>query len=553
MVTKYECSNCGEVFAAQTPQRCPACLRQHGIRPARHLGKSPRQRRSRLGRRRLLVLVTAAVLIASLAAAALLLRRAQTTLPKPGQLAILGSPSLRRTLIQRGIPAERVVEPFAADHAVLSLLPKAQGASVEELAKALSAKLSGVKLRALDIGAVTAVDAKLRRSLGVRTAAQLASQLAAGNLTTATSYELSVLALSLCRAAGLNAVLAEAHTLSDAPVVSADVRGYLGRYVVVVYQPGKLGGAKLATLDPARALKLPAWQGSGADNSMTSKAKVVVPLDDASAAAHLLSLRALWLARVGAQLRSPTKKAPKAIAAPLAEAYELSRLALLAAAPSPTLHLARAVVLTAAGGVGDALAEAKSALALRDDAPRQTRLAEYYLAAGNPERARSHLSQALKHDPKAFPALVVLAKLHWLAGERDKGDRLLAQAVRVAPEAPEVISVLAGQKMAAGDADAAIALLRELIERTPSPEALVQLYLALRSKGDGAAAARRKQQLLEMVDEDSPAVRALAAIDEQLASAGSAGQPADNPAPDAPPSLPKMPPIKLPDVRLGQP
>ena len=298
--------------------------------------------------------------------------------------------------------------------------------------------------------------------------------------------------------------------------------------MAVVYAEGGLGSKVLVTLDPLRAMKLPRWAGEGGDPSMAVPAGAAAePLDDASAAARLLSLRAL---------RSPRDRSR--------EAYALSSLAIKASAPSATLHVARALVLAAAGGRKDALAEARKALSLRKDPPRHTTVAMLGLSQGKPGEALLNLKEALRQDARFWPALQLMA----MVTKPEEADKHMKAALEVAPEEPSVQLTHAARLMAARKAQEAITVLRKVVAARPDREALLMLYQALVVTGQQGEASTVRARLLAMVKgkERKALLRLLGAMTPPQEA------PAAPVAPDEPPAAPRLPKLELPDVTLGK-
>ncbi len=524
-MTKYLCTSCETSFEHDAGKlRCPQCLRQHGLVEEGTTGAS--QKKKKPGRkRRVLVLGLLGLSVVGLAAGGgLLYYRSHTDLPDPGQLAVLDAVMLRKTLIKRGVPPERVADPFAADEAVRALAASVKERDPKKRAAALARQIAKkmVGLRA---------DLRGEGHGKVLTPGQLLAAVKANKRPRVLSFELAALVASVLRAAGLWAVLAQVHQV-QAPMPTADPGGGAGRYVVVVFRPGQLGRQALLALDPLRALTLPAWAGEGKDPAMEAPTSATMELlDDASAAARLLSLRALRKRR----------DEPR-------EAYVLSGLAIKASSPSPTLHVARALVLAAAGGPSDALAEARKALSLRKDPPRYTTLAMLSLAQGKPEGALLNLTEALKQDDKYWPAHQLMAMV---VAKPEDADRHMAAALAVAPREPSVMLTKAARLMAARKVEQAIEILRQVLAVWPNQEARLMLYQALVVTGKKEEAGKVKAALLAAAKGKERA--ALERLLNSMTPGPAPGptSPGSDPA-GQPPSAPRIPELKLPDVTLGK-
>jgi Tfp pilus assembly protein PilF len=363
----------------------------------------------------------------------------------------------------------------------------------------------------------------------VRGAAELLESLERKQAGAVRSLEAAVLAAALLREAGLPAVVGAVKRL-EAPVRTPSVTPGIGRYLAIVYAPGKLGRDPLLLLDPMRALRLPAWAGEGNDAEMAARVDGFTPLDDGSAAAHLLALRAYVVRERDPRL-----------------AYQLSALALRAAAPAPELHLLRATVLAAAGGTDDALAEARRALALADGPAGRLALAWVLAETGRLSEALPPLRQAIAQEADYWPARALAAGLEG-AIDPKRSEPHLEVARRVAPEEPMVLTAQAASLLGKGEAAAARDLLRRATRRHGGLGSLLLLYRALLQTGDADQAAETRRRLLQRARDDARA--ALERALEAMAQAARGEAPASAPA--APPSTPPRGRFRLPDVRLGR-
>jgi|GEM_PF-3835516 tetratricopeptide (TPR) repeat protein len=533
----YHCNNCQKSFEHSSGKpRCPDCLRQHGLEAATpsNKQKEKRKRRPTVGARRRLPWALGLSCVVLLTLLALVFVRSRTDLPKPGQLAILDEVVLRQTLIQRGIPSDRLVNPFKPGDAVTALanakLKEGDSkAKIKQLASAVAAQIKHLK-----------VDLSGNFEHPVRGAEKLAAALKSGEAKRVFDLELAFLFSTILRQHGFAALIAEAHSL-EAPVRSAAANGAVGRYLVVVYPKGKLGKTPLITLDPARATALPDWAGGGEDPDMESKADDATSLDDASAVAHLMSLRAL-------QWRRTEKRLP--------EAYEQVELAVRAASPSATLLMAQALVLATSGGMNDAVSKAQAALALRDDAPRNAGLGEILLGAGKAAEGLSRLENALKKDPAYWPALRSLTSLRWFAREREAGNKLLDQALKIAPNEFEILKAQGLRRLMENNCEAAVRILRRVLAEYAAAQVRLQLYVCLKRLGKDDEAQTERVELLKRAAEDGTTEeikQALAAIEKGAATSPQPTPDTSSP-PLAPPPRRKMPQrLKLPDVNLGSP
>lgn len=529
-MTRYRCASCDETFELPDGERprCPGCLRQHGLEELTPAGAAPR--RPPALRRHLVKLLVGLFALGLCAAVAWLLVRRQTNLPPKGALGILDEALLRRTLASRGVAAADQLNPFSSNAALRKLAGRkdqSAGGDPGKRARAVAARVAQALGRATP---PVQLDLTGRIDAPVRDAAALLTALEGNKLRSASSLELALLLTASLRQVGLQALLCQLHEL-DAPVRSADVSGGLGRYAACVYGAKGPGSKPVVVLDPARALALPAWAGSGGDPEMSARTVgAPVALDDASAAAHLIALRALRLRN-----RKPD------------QAYRLSATATAAASPSATLQMIRARVLAAAGGTTDARTAAEKALSLRDGAATRTALAQVLLAAGDAFGAVKHLERAVKHDRAYWPAHQTLAAVTFSADPK-RGAKHLEAGLAVAPEEPSLLLLKATQLLGDGEADQAVTLLRKVSARAPSEFSHLMLYQALRRAGEDQEAAKVRQLLEKTASDRKKIKQLLNAVDQSLKEGSSqqGSEPATSGAPQPPPRL------TLPDVKLGQ-
>jgi tetratricopeptide (TPR) repeat protein len=528
-MSRYRCANCEITFEAEPcgPPRCPECLRQHGIEEIGAGG--PKRTDAKRGRRRWLLPALVATVVIVGAGGGLLLYRRTTALPGPGELGVLDGALLRRTLLHRGVASEDVVIPFAADKSIRELASSTKGSTPKEIAAKVAARLSRLLQTA---GARVDLDGTGQPL--VRNAMKLHRALVAAEKNppagvkdrqpvTASPLELAVLAVSALRAAGLQAVLCQVARIK-AKVRTAEISGGVGRYVAAVYPEGGLGQKPLAVLDPARALELPAWAGGGGDPTMRSLHEKLEPLDDGTAAAHLLALRALRL-----RTREPD------------QAFNLSEMAIKAAAPSATLLLIRAKVLAAAGGTKDAAREAQKALSLRDGPPQRTLLGLALAGEGSVGPAISHLEQALAADPSYWPAHQALATL--LMGDK-RGKKVLEAGLAIAPNVPGLLLLRATWLLAEDKPDEATVVLERIASRSNDPHALLLLYQALVKAGNAERARAIRERLVKSAGSERERIEKL------LSAVDSAARDVDTPPPATAPPAGGGPKLKLPDVSL---
>jgi len=336
---KYTCVGCGAVFEAEeAPERCPKCLRRHGLIPEGATGEDARRapqgavvahandaQAPRWERTRKLVLgaVAVAVLVA-VVGAVLAARR-----PKVPSSA-MDEEELAKTLVQRGVPKEEVVVPFASEPGIITLVSKASGGTTPvERAQAIAQGLR----RLLD--EAKAVRWKRQRLCPTppKRAAELLSALTSKDPVEVRSYEAGVLLLAALRAASIPSLLAEVHRQAGK---SPDPSGSSGAFAVAIYnERPDVNKQPIAYVDAF---------GEGTIEAAT-------PLDDLTAVAGYYVQKSL-----AASARGDSSAA-----------YHDAELA-LRLAPSWVLPLmARGQALMAGGGSREALGDFRQALQLRDD------------------------------------------------------------------------------------------------------------------------------------------------------------------------------------------
>lgn len=489
-MTRYQCSNCKINFEHRRGRlRCPKCLRQHGLDEI-----SDRHKPEPGSTARLLGITLILLALAGVGYAGLLLVQRSSKLPEPGQLALLGPGEIRRTLSARGIPEQQIINPFAPDPAVQELVPSGLTAKMSvtqrasRIAQHIADKLSMVEVDLLEV------------TQPIRTAAQLARTIKADEpLKRALSYELAVLVTAALRSADITALLAEMHEQQGA-IKTADPNGALGRYVVLVYRDAdSLSDKPALVLDPTRATTLPPWAGSGQDRNMTSQAIKPEPLDDGSAAARYLSLAAL--VAINKDASRPER------------AYDLMHHAIDASAPSAVLHAARSLVLAGAGGLEDAVREARRAVTLRQNPAMRTLLARFLALQRDVAGAETLLGQALERDPRFWPAHHALAVLSWTRGDLAGGDAHLDKAADIASTAPSVVVLMARRSLRNGEVERAVQLLNKLSEDHPSDQVLLQLYLAQQAAGQTDQAQATRERLLKSTSNREQAEKILSEIE----------------------------------------
>ena len=524
-MSEYQCTHCEDTFVHQghDSPRCPRCLRRNGLLPVGGDLPAASDEPSGAGsRRRLLWIVLALSALGLAAGAALLVHKRANDLPMPGQLAPLDQETLQITLAARGLPDEiNAPHPLIGGEAVAALAREAgQDKDEAKRAQAVAALLAAKLSRATPL-------LNAAPSWSARTPDLLLKALAAKEPAKVTSLELASLLVALLRAADLSAVLAERFE-TTASMRAPDPSGYLGRYVAVVYPGGKLGAEPSARLDPMRALKLPGWAVEQGKPGLSISGDQVVPLGDASAAAHLLSQRALAAA----------PKNPKL-------AYKLSLAALAVAAPSATLLLARAQVLAATGGLKDAVGVARKALASRQDAPRQVGLARLLLMSSDPDGAVAELRLVIKKSPRFWPARLLLASVLSRL-DPDKAEEHLRAGLEVAPDEPGLLLLDGAWHLSRNMPSQAAERLQKVAAALPGNlDVKLMLYHALVSSSQPEEASALRKELMSKA-ENAEEMKQRLEMADRAAAAGEAES-----EPGAGENMPGSG-FKLPDVSLGR-
>ncbi|HEY3352572.1 MAG TPA: hypothetical protein VGQ83_04940 [Polyangia bacterium] len=443
---RYTCAGCGAEFEAEpgdSKVRCPKCLRQHGLMPE-SLGaaeEAPVRVSCVLPppRRRLLI---GGVGIAVTVAGALAVGLVWGGGGDPRTPA-LSDAQLRAALARRGLPADRIVLPFAADEGVRRLAATTPAGPPEARGQALAASVRGLVDKA----------SRWRRQRlpeqPPRSAVELLSALSGGSAGEVQSYEAAALTLAAARAAGLHALLAEVHRQGGR---LADSTGTVGAYGVAIYGAAPAVGARPVVYVDAF--------GDGAIDEAT-------PLGDVQAAAGYYILASL--AHSGGDGDSGA-------------AYRAAGWAVALWPGAPLALTARGQALIAGGGAREAVTELRQAAAARDDAPRHTNLAAGYLAAEEPEQAVASLRTAVARHAGFAPAHVSLAAVLSMRRDHDGAQRELEAAERGDPNAPGLRLVRAQILAAKGDLTGAEREVRAEIAADPGDErAGLMLYGLLKA------------------------------------------------------------------------
>ena len=531
----YRCGNCDYQFEShELDPRCPKCLRHNGIE---EIDAEPRRQRTHHRKtKRFGVAVALGILVAI---GVYVVNRqyagdsTENQSKAPPKKPPLSAEDIRKKLNRKGLK-QHANDPFETGPAMRAVASTLSG-NPRDKVQTLAQKLA-LRLKTLDCSPISPEP--------IRDAETLASLLGESKLIRARPLELAVLVSAVLQRAGLHTTIEEVERVK-APMPTASVHAGIGRYDVVVYRTHRLK-EKLLTLDPARLTNLADWAG-GRMPRMASVSSKRAALSNADVLGHFLALKALQQTRVARQ--SPER------------AYELAEAAIIVAPRSATVRAARARVLSTAGGIKDALAEAQNAVDLRGTAADHTLLAQLALERGDAATSDAALDAALDNDNHYWPALQLRAVLAWSRGELEQGERDLKRAEAIAPEEPGILGARAQLASLKGNVSKAITILRTAIEHSTTDASQadrlrLQLYVALRQQGSSEEAAIVRQQLERRShtgstsdNVDSIAIRqALKQIDQAFDAATET--PSHSPDPAEPPLPSAKDRFKLPDVTL---
>jgi putative PEP-CTERM system TPR-repeat lipoprotein len=140
----------------------------------------------------------------------------------------------------------------------------------------------------------------------------------------------------------------------------------------------------------------------------------------------------------------------------------------------------------------------------------QTGIAQYQLAARNPQGATFSLEKALTGDPDYLPAQVLLAEMELRAGEIDKAAQRAKAIVARHPSLAAGYRLRADVAMARNQHAEAIAGYRTALAKEESIEGAIALYRALIQGANAAKATQFMESWIKAHPSDSIAMRALA-------------------------------------------
>jgi tetratricopeptide (TPR) repeat protein len=412
---RYRCIPCDHEFdvKADAKPRCPRCMRIHDLEPVPERDKGKGRGRWWIG-----PVVVAVLAVAGAVAYFAASEREQAVATKKE------TKDVEAVFADRNVPAADRVEPFKVTDAIRKLAEdKARG------------KSGGAAMTAL-YDAVIAMAQEKRWTPDSQREVRVEPPLTADRLLarlhetgkepwSATSYEVACLLLSMSRAAGLPAQMAQLHAFANEKT-PADQGGKLGRYAVV--------------LEKAEAGEPDVFDAFGARAVPRSGVKLEL-LDDTAATAPYYGHLALSLV----SKRDTTK------------ALEMNDLAFALAPANAELHAGRGLIFAASAAPTEAITEFEKAIKARDDAVTETNLAEVLLLVDlTGKRAEQAAMSALTTMPDYARAHAIMGAVHVRRGEYAEAETELTLAERLDPGSPLVAMFWAQYYVDQGKADQAI-------------------------------------------------------------------------------------------------
>jgi len=455
---RWLCVHCGHRFDdADTPERCPACMRKGGLERLEVEGSGDRP-----------AWVIPALVVAAVAAIggayAYWNEETPDAVSGDAPLAPLDLGELRGYL--RGSNADgEAAELFEIGDAIEDLAEHATGDGPQAKAEALTAH---VRSRAEERAFVRwSLDTP--RDTPPRDAEATAEKLADGDEAHLYPLEVAAATVAALREADVPAMLADVWGFPGdrAP---PDPSGHLGYFAVAVYD-GEPGEGTPTIHDPY----------GGRETQPDSESFRV--LTDTQAVAAAWNVRALHeLVHEEDSVR----------------ALELAQKALRLDRRSPYVRTVRGAVLIASGGVQEGFDELHTAAQIRDDAPRRNNIAGTLLDS-DVERAQREVAAALEQYPDFAAAHATLGAVLLSQGELARARAELETAERLQPQHNLLPMLWAQYHLRDGDAGLAMEKAREAIERRPHDAARrLQAAQIFRAGGDWDEMRRQARRVLEM-------------------------------------------------------
>lgn len=462
---RYQCVQCDEKFELREgdEQRCPKCMRVHGLRPlATDSTAAPKRANT-------VPLIAASALLIAAAAGGYYWYQRQQVPSDPAALARqpLSPSALSAELERRGIKGEPLARLLEADDAVERFAERATSGQGSDADKA-AAVVKALRARAT-AQAYVPWSLSDPRAEPPRTAAETLAALAKdGARLQLYPLELAALGVAALRAVDVPAMLAEVRAVTGerAPL---DASGRFGYFAVAL-----AGGPKAQLFDVYGGRAPFAAEGAalrsdieavGAALSLRANARLVqnedpaAALRDADAAIKLLPSSAAVRTSRGTVLLANA-------AADLGEA-ELKAAAQMA--PDAARRNIMAMLNLTQGQTENAAREVSQALAEKPDfALGQVTLAAVHLASGEREQARAALDKAEALDPGLSAVLLTWSQFHASAGQNEQALSYAKRAVEAKPKDPQARLLLAGLYRQAARYDDMRKEARAVLELTPA-------------------------------------------------------------------------------------
>lgn len=370
---------------------------------------------------------------------------------------------------EAGLDDVELSELFVANDAIRSFASEAvRGkSSAEDKARAVIAKLRAFsrEQRFVEVAMHTPRDTM------PEVAARAFTALRPNARVEAYALEIAAIAVSALRAEGVDAMLAEAYTYRGERS-PPDPSGRIGYYTVAVY-PDDVGEGDPLILDPF----------GGRTAEPTSEGFRV--LTDVEAFAAIQSIAALHLLVHQADV---------------AGAMERAQAATTLDPRSPSARCVRAAVLLSSGGMDEGEAELRSAVELRDDAPRQANLAGVYIATNRSAEATRAIDAALEKAPDYVYAIALRAAIHLSRGETAEAKTSLERAEALERTFYMLPMLWAEYFLRTNDPMSAVGRVQEAVERRPRDyQTLFQAARVFKMAGQDAQALDVARRALEIV------------------------------------------------------
>ncbi|MFI5309239.1 MAG: tetratricopeptide repeat protein, partial [Polyangiales bacterium] len=432
-------------------QRCPKCMRVHGLRKLDDAEKPAAAVAKPAARSRLVTLACVLVAIAGAGGYALW-KRNQSLDPQALERTPLSEDELKRELERRGVDPGALLSFLAPDAALTRFAERAaQGHSTaEDKARAV---VTALRARATSHAFVPGSMTDPRVDPPLLSAAKASAAISKDDARLELyPLELAALAVAALRAVQVPAMVAEVHAFPDA-------RGPLD-------PSGRLGYFGLALPAASGKPRLLDVYGTRAEQAVCSDCALRSDLQVLGAA---LSLQALQ--------RLTHNEDP-------ASALHDADAAVKLLPESATVRSARGTVLLSNGATELGQSELEAAAQMQPDAPRRNNLAMVYLALGDGERAAREVAQVLEQQPDFALGHATLAEIHISRGERDLAQAELDKARELDPGLPSLPLTLAQFYAAGGQNEQAIEQAQRAVRARPiDPQARIVLARIYRQAG----------------------------------------------------------------------